>query len=315
MKYFDFHCDTSLMLSYENKKAKLDENDLHISLDRTEAMFDFYAQIFAHFTPKRLTDAEGWELYLASDRYFKEELLRLKDRILPCRNYSELEKAQNAKKAAAFFAIEDIRLIDGDLSRLDTLYENGCRCVTPVWGGYSSIGGAHNTDEGLTDLGKSAVKHMFELGMIADLSHASEKTADDILEIAEQNGAPVIATHSNSYTVFSHTRNLRDRHLCRLVALGGVVGVSLCSIHIAPKNDPTVDDLIAHIEHYLSVAGESNVCFGADFDGTDLPFGMTSVSDTHIIFDRMVQLGYSEELINKITYSNAENFIKRTLTK
>ena len=313
MKYFDFHCDTSLMLSY--KEAKLDVNDLHISLDRTESMFDGYAQFFAHFTPKKLTDAEGWELYLRSDKYFKDELYRLESRVLPCRNYAELKNAQDSKKAAAFFAIEDMRLIDGDLSRLDTLYDNGCRCVTPVWGGSSSIGGAHDTDTGLTDLGKAAVTRMFELGMVADLSHASEKTADDVLEIAEKSGSPVIATHSNSYTVFSHTRNLRDSHLSRLSALGGVVGVSLCDIHIAPKKDPSVDDLIAHVEHYLSVVGDEKVCFGSDFDGTSLPFGMKSISDMYMIFDRMAQLGYSDELINKITYSNAENFIKRTLIK
>lgn len=313
MKYFDFHCDTSLLLY--GKKTKLDANGHHISLDRTESLFDGYAQFFAHFTPKNLTDAEGWELYVNSDRYFKDELQRLEGRILPCRNYGELKNAQDSRKAAAFFAVEDMRLIDGDISRLDTLYENGCRCITPVWGGASSIGGAHDTDEGLTELGKIAVKRLLELGMVADLSHSSEKTADGILDIAELSGSPVIATHSNSYTVFSHTRNLRDRHLERLVALGGVVGVSLCNIHIAPCDTPTVDDLIRHIEHYLSVAGESNVCFGADFDGTSLPFGMSSISDMTTVFDRMVQLGYSDELINKITYSNAENFIKRTLTK
>ena len=47
----------------------------------------------------------------------------------------------------------------------------------------------------------------------------------------------------------------------------------------------------------------------------DIPCRMTSISDISMIFDRMAQLGYSEELINKITYSNAENFIKRKFTK
>lgn len=312
MKYFDLHCDTSLCLSY--KGTRLDSNDHHISLDRTEAMFDGYAQFFAHFTPRSFKDSDAWERYAESDKYFKNGLKRLEHRIMPCCSYNDLKEAQEKGKAAAFFAIEDIRLIDGDISRIDLLYKNGCRCVTPVWGGVSSIGGAHDTYEGLTELGKEAVLRCLELGIVPDLSHASEKTADDILELAEKLEKPVIATHSNSYTVFSHTRNLRDRHLKRLTALGGIVGVSLCNIHIC-QNEPTVDSIIAHIEHYLSEVGENAVAFGADFDGTDLPCRMTSISDISMIFDRMAQLGYSEELINKITYSNAENFIKRNFTK
>jgi membrane dipeptidase len=186
-----------------------------------------------------------------------------------------------------------------------------------VWGGESCIGGAHNTSLGLTHFGKSAARRAFELGIVPDVSHSSESTVDDLIEISTELGKPLIATHSNSYEVYSHSRNLRDRHFKEIVSTGGIVGISLCDIHIQPAEygHPNIDSIVRHIEHYLEIGGENTICMGCDFDGCDLPDGFESVSDTVKLFDRLSQLGYSNELIEKISYKNAREFIKRNFSK
>ena len=311
MNYFDLHCDT--MAELYRRSVCLDRNECHVSLEKADRAIDHYAQFFAFFASKRLTDAEGFERYLKTYEYFTRELEKCSDKIVLCRNFAELEAAKKSNRVAAFHAVEDIRIIDGDVGRIDTLYGMGVRYVTPVWGGVSSIGGAHQTGEGLTDLGKRAVRRLFELGIVPDVSHSSERTADEIIELAEEYGKPFIASHSNSYSVYSHTRNLRDRHFEKLKKCGGIVGISLCDIHLCPESEgkPDIDTVIRHIDRYLELGGEDCLSFGCDLDGCDLAKGVSDISDMPKIFERMSDLGYSDEIIEKISYKNAYNFIKR----
>lgn len=65
------------------------------------------------------------------------------------------------------------------------LYDLGVRVMTLLWGGDTSIGGSHDTENGLTDFGKAAVEEMAKVGIIPDISHASFKSADDIMDICE----------------------------------------------------------------------------------------------------------------------------------
>lgn len=313
MNYFDLHCDTPYEL-YCNS-LHFDSNELHVSLDKTEAAFEHYGQFAAYCAPSRLSDEAAFERYVNTVSYFFNEAERLSDRVLICKDYSDLVKAENLKKAAIFPTVEDARIIGNDLSRIDLLYKNKCRILTAVWGGTSCIGGAHNTDTGLTDFGKAAMRRCFEIGIVPDISHASEKTADDLAMLVEEYKKPFIATHSNSYSVYSHSRNLRDRHFLKIKELHGIVGISLCNVHIQPSSSGTVgiDGVIRHIEHYLSLGGEDTLAFGCDFDGCGLPVGFESISDVVKLPDRLAQLGYSDALLEKLTYGNAREFIKRNL--
>ncbi len=313
MNYFDLHCDTPYVLSRNN--TRFDKNTHHISLERTEAEFEHYAQFAAYCSPSHVDEDECFERYLRNISYFFPEVERLSDRALICESFADLQRAESERKAAIFPMVEDAKILAGKLERLDVLYQNHCRFLTLVWGGTSCIGGAHDTSEGLTDFGKSAVRRCFELGIVPDISHSSEQTVDDLIEIADELNKPFIASHSNSYKVYSHTRNLSDRHFEKLRELGGIVGISLCDIHIQPPEPrrPNIDGVIRHIEHYLEIGGENNVSFGCDFDGCDLPEGFETISDMYKLFDRLAGLGYSDELIKKLSYDNAREFIKRNL--
>jgi membrane dipeptidase len=186
----------------------------------------------------------------------------------------------------------------------------GVRFVTPVWGGDSCIGGAHNTENGLTKFGYEAVKKMVSLGIIPDISHSSVKTAAEIMDIAEAAGRPAIATHSNSKSVCDHTRNLSDEQFRRVCALDGIVGISLCPSHLFSEN-ANVDSVIRHIDKYMELGGERHIAIGCDLDGTNPHSDFSSIADIGKIADKLSSIGYTDEVIHGIFFENAANFVSK----
>lgn len=310
LRLFDLHCDTPTRLY--GTCSSLEKNDLHVSLEKTSA-FSRYVQIMAIWTPNAMPDSTGFSNFHKVADYLMNELERLEDKVSYVRTGKGFD-AVEPSKATAFLAVEDARILAEVPDRLRVLYARGVRFLTPVWAGKSCIGGAHDTDTGLTDFGKQIIRGCFDMGIVPDLSHSSVETAEDILQIANEYGKPVIATHSDAYTVCPHSRNLRDGQFDSIKKSGGIVGICLCPSHLA--SDPekaSLDDIIKHIEHYCSLGGEDVVAMGSDLDGTDLPRGFASVADLAKIANELARLNYTDTLIDKIFFANAEHFIKGNL--
>ena len=309
MRYFDLHCDTASELY--NNNAALDENNLHVSLDKA-AVFSKYAQIMAIWTPKKFDDEKGFANFNKVMDHLNIELDRLRDRVHICRSGEDVTMAWQDNKTAAFLAVEDARLLNNDINRLKVLYGRGVRFLTLCWGGSSCIGGSHDTSEGLTPFGELTVQACFAMGIVPDLSHASDATTEQVLAIAKEAGCPVIATHSNSRAVYNHTRNLTDEQFCAIRDLGGIVGISLCPPHLTnTKEAPaTVDTVLAHIEHYIDLGGEYTIALGCDFDGIgNTPEGLNNVACMTALEEAMIARGYHRELIDNILWRNAYNFV------
>lgn len=307
--YIDLHCDTAFEL-YQ-KKQSLNANTLALSLDAAR-VYPHYAQCFAIWGDNKRTDEEIYADFLAVSDHFSAQLTSSAS-ILPVRDGKQLRATWERGKNAAILAVEDARLLAGKIERLDELAARGVAYLTLMWAGESCIGGAHDTDAGLTDFGREVVKRCFDLGIIPDISHASSRSADEVLTLAEAAGRPVIASHSNAYAVYGHSRNLRDEHFRRLIALGGIVGLNLCAYHIRDCTDtPTrPEDILPHVAHFLSLGGERHLAIGGDLDGAPLPFGMSTVSDVAILADVMKNEGYSQALIERIFCRNALHFFEQ----
>ena len=313
LSLFDTHCDTAYELFHRG--VHLETNDCcHISLDKS-ACYDRYAQYYAVWSNRRLDDETCWEHFLKIAANFKAELASIPHKAVQVASAAELEAAVQSGKHAAILAVEDARLTAGKLERLDELKALGVKYLTLLWGGDTCIGGSHNTENGLTDYGKALARRSFELGIIPDVSHASEQSVDDLIPIAYELGKPFIATHSNSHALYGHTRNLRDRHFAVIKELGGIVGVSLCPSHLTDTSlhPATAEDVFAHVDYYLSIGGEDMVGFGADWDGTDLPEGFSGVHDLTQVAEIMARHNYSEELIHKLYWKNFYDFALRNL--
>ncbi len=313
LSLIDTHCDTASELYH--RKQSIISNDCHISLNKAE-IYENYAQFFAVWCDKRKNDDECFEDFLHISDYLQKEIAESSDRIALVTSYDEMRSAFGNVQRAAFLAVEDARLLGGDLSRLDVLSSRGVKYLTLMWGGHTCIGSSHDVEGGLTDFGRAVVKRCFELGIIPDLSHANEEVTEEVINMAYAYGIPVIASHSNCRSVYDHTRNLTDRHIKAIVDLGGIIGLNLCKFHLcdAQKTACTVDSLISHIEGFLSLGAASSLGLGCDMDGAPLPDGFSGVCDLYKIADELIRRGHTEDTVNNIFYNNFEAFIKRNFT-
>ena len=313
LSLIDTHCDTALDLYIQKQSIK--ENDRHIDLKKAEYL-ENYAQFFAIWADKRKSDDECFEEFLAASDNLKNEVTQNSHKIELVRNFDEMCAALSQGKRAAFLAVEDSRILGGKIERMDILRKRGVKYLTLMWGGQSCIGSSHDELGGLTDFGREVVKKCFEYGILLDISHSNEQVTDEVAEMAFEAEKPFIASHSNSYELYPHTRNLRKKHLDALIKLGGIVGISLCPPHLCDvktKGSCTVDDVFAHIDSYMSLGACDVLGLGCDLDGTGLPNGFGGIADLYKIADICLAHGYSEETVNKIFYKNYYEFIKRNL--
>ena len=153
---------------------------------------------------------------------------------------------------------------------------------------------------GLTRFGKEVVSRMNALGMLADLSHASDQTFWDVMSVTDR---PVLVSHSNARAVCNHPRNITDEMFLHLIKNGGVLGINFYPPFLG--ENANISTLFSHIEHFLELGGENHIGFGSDFDGVDaLPAGITDFSSFSDILLEMETRKYSRKLIEKICYKN-----------
>ncbi len=322
MNLFDLHCDT-LYECYETGKP-LRENDLHIHRAAAQR-YGHYAQFFSLFCgarPPEGVSAAGRRCLLdvpeerrldALLETAAREFSANADWLAFCRNADDLTQAAAAGKAAAFLSIEGAELLATD-EHVARAYEAGVRMVAMSWNYRSkyACGAMVDNDEGLTAAGKALVRVCTERGMLIDVSHLSER---GFWDVCEQTDAPFVASHSNSRVMCRHLRNLTDRQCGEIIRRGGLVGMNLYTPFLVRQSDSVIDDVIDHIEHFLSLYGaEKSLALGCDFDGCDLlPAGIDGLADMYKLADRMLALGYKESMVNGLFYDNAFAFMQKML--
>lgn len=306
----DTHCDTAYELYH--KKQSLAENDCHVSLAKAEK-YENYAHFFAVWANKRRSDDDCYLDFLKISDNLRAEVEKNAQKVALVRDFDGMLAAWREGKRALFLAVEDARILGGKIERLDELRARGVKYLTLLWGGKTCIGASHDAEGGLTDFGREVVKKCFETGIVPDVSHANEQVTTEVCELADTYQKPFMASHSNCFEVFPHTRNLRKKHLDALIARGGIVGLNLCPWHVSDMTDGKcgLDDVMRHVEGYLEKGAENVLGLGCDLDGTDLPEGFSGVDDLVRIAEAMAKRGYSDALIDKILWKNEYEFIER----
>ncbi|MCX6264305.1 MAG: dipeptidase [Bacteroidetes bacterium] len=153
------------------------------------------------------------------------------------RNTYEMKQAVKAGKLAAMFGVEGGHMIENSLEKLDQLFARGTRYMTLTWNNSTSWATSAwdetskkdslaKTHKGLTDFGKQVVKRMNELGMVVDLSHVGEQTFWDAIATTNK---PVIASHSNAWSLCPVPRNLKDDQILAIGKNGGVISLNFFS--------------------------------------------------------------------------------------
>jgi membrane dipeptidase len=151
-------------------------------------------------------------------------------------------------KVAAFLGIEGGHAIEDDKAALALFHKKGVRYMTLTWWNntnWADGSGDKPKHHGLTDLGREIVREMNRLGMVVDVSHASEETFWDVIETTSK---PVIASHSNARALFDHHRNLSDDMLRALAKNGGVIGINFVAGFLDGEFNKASDKLRAELK-------------------------------------------------------------------
>ena len=218
---------------------------------------------------------------------------------------NDILKLKQKQKKAILMGVENGYAIGKKLSNLSMFKEMGVSYITLCHNGDNDIcDSARGKGEwnGLSPFGREVVKEMNRLGIMIDLSHASEKTFYDVLECSTQ---PVIASHSAAKALCDHPRNLTDEQIVALADRGGVIQLCLYKGFINQDSEKaSLSDAIRHLEHLIRLAGVEHVGIGSDFDGDGELIGCRAENELINITLRLLELGYSEEDLRKIWGGN-----------
>ena len=155
-----------------------------------------------------------------------ENVRRFPEQMMLARTAEDVRRAHAEGKIAALMGVEGGHMIGNDIRIVQIFAELGVRYMTlshfynNEWADASTDKPAHN---GLTDFGKEIVREMNRQGMLVDISHVSDKTFYDALELSR---APLIASHSSCRALCNHARNMSDEMIKALAAKGGVIQIN-----------------------------------------------------------------------------------------
>jgi membrane dipeptidase len=148
---------------------------------------------------------------------------------------ADIRRAKRMGKIAALMGIEGGHAIEDSLPALREFYRLGVRYMTLTWNNtndWADAGRGEKKHNGLSEFGKEVVREMNRLGMLVDVSHVSDETMSDVLDVSV---APIIASHSSARALSNVPRNIPDDLLKRIAKNGGVVQVNFYSVFVDEK--------------------------------------------------------------------------------
>lgn len=238
-----------------------------------------------------------------------------------CRSAQEIEDALPAEEMAAVIHIEGAEAVDRDFDKLNAWHARGLRSLGPVWSrdtiwGYGvpfRYPSNPDTGPGLTDSGKALIRECNRLKIMVDLSHLNGKGFDDVALITD---APLVATHSNAWSVCPHSRNLTDRQLTMIRESDGMVGINFASAFLRPDgrmdSEFGLDIVLRHFDHLVDSLGEDRIGLGSDFDGALVPDPIGDCAGLPNLLTALRSHGVDDGLMAKITHGNWLRVLRKT---
>ncbi len=227
-----------------------------------------------------------------------------KDYVSIARTPSDLYEDKRHGRKSIMLGIENGLALNGNLANIKHFAQRGVVYITLCHNGDNDLCDSArgcNTHNGVSQFGAEAIREMNRCGIMVDLSHASEKSFYDALDISE---LPIVCSHSSSRTLCDHPRNLTDDQMRALAKAGGVAQTTLYHGFLRSDGEATVLDAIAHLEHAIRVMGIEHVGIGTDFDGDGGVRGFNDASEV-INFTRMLLAKrYNEADIQRIWGGN-----------
>jgi membrane dipeptidase len=301
-------------------------------------------QFWSVYVPSDLPADRAVTMTLEQIDALLDMVRRNPDRLELARSADDIERIAAAGRVASMIGVEGGHAIGCSLGTLRVMAELGMGYLTLThnddtpWADSATGDNAHG---GLTRFGEEVVREVNRCGWLVDLSHTSDDTMRQAIEVSE---APVIFSHSSARALCDVPRNVPDDVLDLVGRTGGVVMVTFVPSFVAAKgadyertawaevrrlraehpDDPeavraamdawfernpgpaaNVSDVADHIDHVREVAGIDHVGIGSDFDGAPtMPEGLEDVACYPALFDELASRDYRDEDLMKVAGRN-----------
>lgn len=309
----DGHNDLALQLRIHHNN-RLSQIDLHnvskVATDITRLQAGHVqAQMFAVYVMCGAQEKDAVRLTLEQIDVVRRMCTEYQDFDLVT-SVQGLRTSALTQKIACLISIEGGHSIDSSLPALRMFYQLGVRsmslthtCNTPWAESSSKLYNVYQRENNsLTVFGRAVVEEMNRLGMIVDLSHTSWDTAWAVLNHSK---APVIFSHSSSYSICNHERNVPDWLLRELKKRQGLIMVNLHSKFISCRDEANVSRVADHFDHIRKLIGAESIGIGGDFEGAvRFPKGLEDVSKYPALIEELLKRNWTENELADVLRNN-----------
>jgi membrane dipeptidase len=261
----DTHDDTTQRFFSKSYDLAKRNPDGHIDIPRMKEG-GMNAIFFSIWIDGRIMGPPAIEKALDQIDAVRENVLRNSKDMLFCRTAEEVRRAHKEGKIAALMGVEGGHMIGNDIRIVRIFGDLGVRYMTlshfynDEWADSSTDKPAHN---GLTDYGREIVREMNRQGIMVDISHVSDKTFYDVLEVSK---APLIASHSSCRAICDHPRDMSDDMIKALAAKGGVIQINYEKSFIdqayKDASDKLFGGVVAQFDQLKKACGDDEECLG-----------------------------------------------------
>ena len=309
---------------------------------------------FVIYTEQGALTAEG---YRAGRDYALERATEIREMVAAHPDKFELaytaddaERINKAGKKFVFQSIENSWPMGEDLTLMQTFYATGVRMAGPVHFRNNQFADS-STDKpiwrGFSPLGLRWLAEANRLGVLIDVSHASDDVVDQAVVLSK---VPIIASHSGAKAIYDHARNLDDARLKKIADAGGVICINSVYLKTTPTSPErlaalkalgplsetateaevtaylkkrvavdaefppvraTFEDFMASLTHTLKLVGPEHVGIGADWDGGGGVVGFEDVADLPKVTARLKAAGYTDSDVAAIWGGNVLRVVRQ----
>ena len=307
----DSHCDTPMFFT-DNSRENIAmfgtrSDKVLVNLPKmTEGRLD--ACIMVAYLPQGERTPEGLKAVTEKAHH----LLTQMDEIVQANNArvgfaetaSDILRLKAQGKKAILRGIENGYAIGKDLGQLEEFKHRGIVYMTLCHNGDNDIcDSARGNAEhgGLSPFGREVVQEMNRLGILVDMSHASEKSFYDALELSK---VPIVCSHSSARALCDHPRNLTDDQMRALAKADGVAQTTVYGGFLRTDGQATIIDAVEHLCHAAKIMGVEHVGLGPDFDGDGGVPGLADASEIINFTRHLLRRQFSEQDIRLIMGGN-----------
>tara|TARA_A200000159_G_scaffold119591_1_gene113546 strand:- start:491 stop:1462 length:972 start_codon:yes stop_codon:yes gene_type:complete len=262
--------------------------------------------------------------------------------IMPAFYAEDVETASKQNKTAVIFGFQNPSPIEDDIGLVEILHRLGGRFMQLSYNNQSLLatGCYEENDPGITRMGKEVIKEMNRVGMVVDMSHSSERSTFEAIELSSR---PIVISHANPSFWHPAKRNKSDEIIKELSNSNGMLGFSLYPHHLNNSSQCSLEDFCSMIARTADLIGIDHIGFGSDLcqdqpdsivewmrvgkwtkeidygEGSasnpgfpDMPDWFRDNRDWHNIIEGLKKHGFSNDEINKIKGENWLSFFRKS---